>query len=100
METKKVYVIDKSGDFSYTEKLREILGCSEDTEIICIQTLEQIPLEVRIKEEILREEGLKHESLIEEINGIISTPYDLNNSTAIKAKGKYKGYEKPYKYHK
>jgi hypothetical protein len=97
METKKVYVIDRSGDFNYTEKLREILGCSEDTEIICVQTLEQIPLEVRLKEEILREEGLKHESLIEEINEIKMCP---RMEELCRIKSTYKGHERPYKYHK
>lgn len=97
MDTKKVYVIDKSCDFSYIEKLREILGCSEDTEIICVQSPEQIPFEVRLKEEILKDEGTKHESLIEEINEIKALP---RMEELCRIKPTCKGHERPYKYHR
>lgn len=37
---------------------------------------------------------------VDEYTEIKATPYDLNDSIAIKAREKYKGHKRPYKYHK
>jgi len=88
METKKVYVIDRSGDFSYTEKLRELLGYSEDTEMICVQSMEDIPFEETIRSD-------RHN--IMELHNYSMKP-DIKFEPIFK--DKHKGHERSYKYHR
>ena len=80
---KTIYVIGTESPV----KAREILNILDDTEVICINSKEEIPIEARLSSDPL---------IIQEIFKITARPQ--GNCDVIKPK--YRGHERPYKYHK
>lgn len=91
---KKVFVtgVDNNDNF-ILEKIRKSLKLDAKTEIVCVNSLEDIPIEDRI--------NLNSEiSSIHEVNKLLAPPPIPDITFIDPSKEKRKGYERPYKYHK
>ena len=80
---KTIYVIGTESPV----KAREILNILDDTKVICVKSKEEIPLEARLSSD---------PSICQEIFKYTARP-QIN---ADVVRPKYKGHERPYKYHK
>jgi hypothetical protein len=88
----KVFVIGAGTGVDAIEKAKKILALKEDIEIICVESMEDIPFNERIKSD---------PSLIQQIHQFSASqiipvmPYfdDFKDK-------KRKGHERPYKYHR
>jgi hypothetical protein len=83
---KKVFVIGAGTGLDAIEKAKKFLELKEDVEIICVESIEDVPLPERLNSDL------------SEIHKF-SAPPILSSLTYFDDK-KRKGYERPYKYHR
>lgn len=86
---KKVFVIGAGTSLVAIEKAKKVLELKDDVDIICVESLEDIPFNERLKSD---------PSVIQQIHEF-STPPILPSMTYFNDK-KRKGYERPYKFHR
>lgn len=84
---KKIYVIGIGAGIEAIEKAKKILELKEEAEIICVESMDEIPINKR----------LKSDSTIQQIHKL-SAPKIIPYTTFFEDK-KRKGHERPYKYH-
>lgn len=85
---RKVYVLG-AGD-SDIQKIREITSIPDNVEIVCISSMENIPIEEQFNSDI---------ATVRQIHKFSAPPL-LPLMPYISTDRKTKGYERPYKFHK
>lgn len=89
MTMKKIFVIGLGKGTVAIEKVKEILALKENAEVILIEKLDDIPLEERKLAKVQEIHKFSAPTILPEIDNM--RYYDNK---------KYKGHERPYKYHK
>lgn len=87
---KIIYVIGAGTGLDAIEKARRALALSEETEIICIENMEDVPFKERLKSD---------PSLIQQIYTIKNLRMAEPYIPYFEKQEKRKGHERPYKYH-
>jgi hypothetical protein len=89
---KKVYVIGAGTGLNASKEAIIVLNLNENDEIICVNSIEDVPLEERIKSD---------PAVIQYIHKFTARPElpELNLIDIRKDKKK-KGHERPYKFHR
>lgn len=89
-EMEKVFVVGVGTGLDAIEKAKKVLELKGDVEIICVETIEDIPFSERVK---------SVGSSIMEIHKYSAPPF-LPVMTYEHIDKKKKGHERPYKYHR
>lgn len=87
---KKVFVIGAGTGLDAIEKAKKVLELKGDVEIICVERMEDVPFNERLKSD---------PSVIQQIHKFSAQPI-LAEITFMDTDKKRKGYERPYKYHR
>jgi hypothetical protein len=86
---KKVFVIGAGTGLEAIEKAKKVLELKEDVEIICVESMEDVPFKERLKSD---------PSIIQQIHKFKALPkFEI---PFIETDKKRKGHERPYKYHR
>lgn len=87
---KKVFIIGAGTGLDAIEKAKKLLELKGVIEIICVESMEDVPFNERLKSD---------PSVIQQIYKISSPPI-LSPITFFDADKKRKGHERPYKFHR
>ena len=86
---KKVFVIGAGTGLDAIEKAKKVLELKEDVEIICVESMEDVPFKERLKSD---------PSIIQQIHKLEALPkFEI---PFIETDKKRKGHERPYKFHR
>lgn len=87
---KKVFVIGAGIGAGAIETAKKVLELKDDIEIVCVESMDDIPLRERIKSD---------PSVVQQIHKF-SAPREIPQTPYFYADEKRKGHERPYKYHR
>ena len=87
---KKVFVIGAGTGLDAIEKAKKVLELKGEVEIICVESIEDVPFNERLKSD---------PSVIQQIHKF-SAPPILPEMTFYDTNKKRKGHERPYKFHR